>query len=201
MAMTQEKLNEALLEAAKAGDLLKAHGLIASGAQIDAPGEWKRRPLHWAASNGHLPVVEFLLQNNAQIDSVEWAGMQPLHFAAENGHVPVAACLLQRGAGIDRGDFSGRRPLHYAAWKGQFSMVKMLLEMGADPAARTNALKPEDGNTPSDFADRYPEIRQFLKEWMAPENAEQRAMAAAAKIMRAHWRRMARRLPQPGPRL
>jgi len=225
MAMTQEKLNEALLEAAEKGDLEKVCGFVAEGAPIDVIGFAGFQPLHVAAQNGCLSVVEFLLFQGAVIGSRNRkdGGMQALHYAAQEGHLSVVELLLSSGARIDSGDEVGVQALHYASSGGHLSVVESLFEKGARleapdksgarplhwAAMRGNlsvvefllkngadpAAKDRKKQTAFEFAKEYPEVRDVLKQWSDPEFREKRQAA----IIRAHWKRVARHARQPGP--
>jgi len=169
--MTQDKLNGALFDAVRGGDLEKVKELLASGAQVDARDDDGWQPLHYAARGGHLPVVKYLIEEQGvQVDAKSTYGSQPLHFAAWHGHLPVVKYLVgERGAQVDAKDGYGRQPLHHAADDGHLSVVKYLVgEQGAQVDAKKN-----DGKTPLDFAGRYPEIQKFLKEWPSTEKAEE----------------------------
>jgi len=61
----QEKLNKALLEAVKKGDLSKVQELVQEGADVNFKTRSGDTPLHIAASKGHLEILDFLLKNGA----------------------------------------------------------------------------------------------------------------------------------------
>src|SRR4029079_2040883 len=55
-------------------------------------------PLHYAATNGHLPVIELLLENHAYIDAESPNGTTPLMMAAHYGTPAAVKLLLDSGA-------------------------------------------------------------------------------------------------------
>lgn len=69
--------------------------LIARGADVNKPG-WT--PLHYAATNGHLPVLHLLLENHAYIDAASPNGTTPLMMAARYGSAASVSLLLEAGA-------------------------------------------------------------------------------------------------------
>lgn len=69
--------------------------LIELGADVNKPG-WT--PLHYAASNGHLPVMALLLDHHAYIDATSPNGTTPLMMAARYGSFATTKFLLEAGA-------------------------------------------------------------------------------------------------------
>jgi hypothetical protein len=74
-------------------DLVKR--LIERDADVNKPG-WT--PLHYAATNGHVPVIELLLENYAYIDAESPNGTTPLMMAAYYGTPAAVQVLLEAGA-------------------------------------------------------------------------------------------------------
>ena len=69
-------------------------GLMGRGGEVSAEGRAKRRPLHWAAINGHPSMVGLLLAQGADRPAQDGYERTPLHLAAWNGHVDVINVLL-----------------------------------------------------------------------------------------------------------
>ena len=61
--------------------------------ELEARGEYGYTPLHWAADNGHLPVVQYLCEQGADKEAMDDIGRTPLHMAAQRGHLPVVQYL------------------------------------------------------------------------------------------------------------
>ena len=130
-AMTQDELNEALLEAATSRHIKRIGALIKKGAQIDAADDMGRRPLHWAAWHADKEMAELLLASGAQICAVNNDGKQPLHEAVWRGHGEMAGFLIGKGAQICAADKEGRQPLHVAVRMGDKEMVALLIAKDA----------------------------------------------------------------------
>jgi hypothetical protein len=57
-----------------------------------------KRPLHWAAQEGHLAVVKVLVKAGAEVDAQNRFDRTPLYLAAWYGHFEVTYWLWRRGA-------------------------------------------------------------------------------------------------------
>ena len=84
-----------LMLAALKGQLELADQMVKKGADVNKPG-WT--PLHYAASNGHLPVISLLLENHAYIDAESPNGSTPLMMASMYGSLAAVKLLLDEGA-------------------------------------------------------------------------------------------------------
>ena len=84
-----------LMLAALAGDLEICQTLIQRDADVNKPG-WA--PLHYAATNSHIPVIQLLLGNHAYIDAASPNGSTPLMMAAMYGNASAVKLLLESGA-------------------------------------------------------------------------------------------------------
>lgn len=101
-------------------------------------------PLHYAAFQGHAPVVRRLMAAGARLEArVVSSGETPLHFAARHGHAQACLPLLElptsgaeassaEGLSLQRAD--GCTPLFLASYLGHLDVVRILLRSGADPA-------------------------------------------------------------------
>jgi len=112
--------------------------------------------LHYAAREGHLPIVQELLAAGADINSVTGGDHStPLLVAIINGHYDLAMFLLEQGADPDIRSEDGAGPLFATlnnrwapkalypqptAFKQQrtsyLELMEVLLEAGADPNVR-----------------------------------------------------------------
>jgi uncharacterized protein len=84
-----------LMLAALAGDLGICQTLIKRDADVNKPG-WA--PLHYAATNSHIPVIQLLLDHHAYIDAASPNGSTPLMMAAMYGNASAVKLLLESGA-------------------------------------------------------------------------------------------------------
>lgn len=95
------------------GDLGLVRRMVQRGAQVNKPG-WTA--LHYAATNGHLPVMKFLLDESAYIDAEAPSGATPLMMAAHYATPQAVKLLLDEGAdpllkdrrGLSAIDFANR---------------------------------------------------------------------------------------------
>lgn len=78
-------------------DVAEAERLRADGARIDACDGDGWTALHWAAAEGHVPVVRYLVGAGADLDVRDDDGCTPLWAAAFNGEYQAALQLLARG--------------------------------------------------------------------------------------------------------
>lgn len=84
-----------LMLAALHGYLELSARLIERDADVNKPG-WT--PLHYAATNSHVPVMQLLLDQHAYIDAGSPNGSTPLMMAAMYGSASAVKMLLEAGA-------------------------------------------------------------------------------------------------------
>ena len=89
-----------------------------------------RRPIHYAAKNGHLECIKVLLEYGADIHSEDIENETAITLAAFYGHTECVRYLLEQGANVNDRAVDGT-PLIYAAQCGNEECVRMLLERGA----------------------------------------------------------------------
>jgi len=139
---------QALMEAAFAGNLEEVRRLVLEGTRVDVIDEERRTPLMFAAFNGHAPVGEYLLDAGAEIDAKDSSGRTALMYAASGPFVETVGLLLKRGAEVNvQGTLEGFTPLMTAAAEGLTDVVRLLLGAGAD-----RDIKDVDGDTALSFA-------------------------------------------------
>lgn len=159
----------ALMRAARDGEVGEAGRVLFLGASVDqavrAAGPIRRtagllpgierpvrevgfRPLHFAAREGHEPVVRLLLDMEAEPGPAARNGETPLSLAVQGGHLAIARQLLRAGGDARGGEPpGGRTPLMTAAAEGDSLMIRLLLDFGADPRTRD-----AEGKTAADYA-------------------------------------------------
>jgi uncharacterized protein len=127
--------NNALLEAAKTGDLSEVQRLVESGAEVNCRGRNGITPLLQNASM-HLAVKEYLITQGADINYAGFSEGTVLMLAA--GAVDIVQRLIELGAEVNLAmPNRGETALHQAAQAGQTKTVLALLAAGANPNAFT----------------------------------------------------------------
>jgi hypothetical protein len=108
---------DALLRAARAGDLAGVRRALREGADVDAPGPSGRTALVAATTSGDAAVVEALLAAGAWPDARDRGDATPLDVAQRDGRADLVDLLRRhgaRGSGKSVGDLVCVRP-----WKGE----------------------------------------------------------------------------------
>jgi ankyrin repeat protein len=129
--------SEALVDAAKTGDLLKVRELVQSSPELAdtrlASGE---SPLMAALYRGHRDVVHELVERIGTVD---------IFAAAALGRLDDLRQALGRPGAVNDFTYDGWTPLHLAAFFGALDAAQLLIDAGADlQAVSRNALD----NTP-----------------------------------------------------
>ncbi|CAK9035500.1 unnamed protein product, partial [Durusdinium trenchii] len=145
----------ALARAAQQGDATEVQRLIEAGADVELQDQtrYRRRPLHYAAENGHVEVLERLLAARATVEAEDRDGYRPLHLAASKGRVEVLERLLAARATVEAEDRDGQRPLHLAASKGHVEVLERLLA-----AKATVDAEDKYGHRPLHFAAHWGQV-------------------------------------------
>jgi ankyrin repeat protein len=136
-------LSEAMLRAAKDGNISVVSLLIVKGAAVDVEGRQSETPMLLAAQNGHEDIVKYLVEHGATVDLKDFVHETPLSWAAKNGHEDIVKYLVEKRATVDLKGYLGKTPLSWATQNGHKDIVKYLVEKGA-----TVDLKDSLGKTP-----------------------------------------------------
>ncbi len=112
-----------LMLAALKGRLDLVEPMIKKGADVNKTG-WT--PLHYAASNGHLPVISLLLENHAYIDAESPNGTTPLMMASMYGSPEAVKLLLEEGADPLLKNQQGLTALQFAQNANRVDAVKLI---------------------------------------------------------------------------
>lgn len=133
-------MNQALLDAARSGDLAALETALADGATPDACDEAGETALMLAAQHGHTALVKRLIVAGVDVNAASPQGWTALARAAYNGetgrgYADVVEVLADAGANLDARIFFGITPLMLAAGGGDASVVELLINRGADVLA------------------------------------------------------------------
>jgi outer membrane protein assembly factor BamB len=94
--------NEALWEAARAGDTAGITAALAKGADVNATARYDVTPLIFAAGSGRLEAVKLLIARGANVNAQDtFYRARAAEMAISNGHTDVTLYLLQNGAQAD----------------------------------------------------------------------------------------------------
>ena len=118
---------EALIKAARAGNLKQVQALLKKGVDVDAKNKRGQTALMSASERGHVEVMKTLLDKGADFDAEDENGATALMLAAEEGCLEVVRLLLERGAFVNAKDKEyAWTALTRAACKGRSEVVKLL---------------------------------------------------------------------------
>jgi ankyrin repeat protein len=132
MTITQEKVNNRLLDAAMKGDNEKVLAALDAGAAIDALDYSGYTALMLAAGNGHTETCQLLLDKEADINVANKNGYTALMSAAYKNSPEICKMLLERGADVHALNDDGRTVLIQIARYGHTEICQLLLDNGAD---------------------------------------------------------------------
>jgi len=162
--MVTTDTTQAIIDAARAGDLQAVRGLLAGdGGLARASNDRGETPLIWsiyagagavteallaagaehtvftAAAAGATDALRHLLEDDAElVKAYSYDGWTPLHLAAFLGHTAAMHLLINEGAdlrALSRNE-NGNMPLHAACAGHRGEAAKLLVEWGADVNAR-----------------------------------------------------------------
>ena len=80
-------------------EAVKQH--LASGADVNAKGQFGTTPLREAAFEGHKEIAELLIANGADVNAKHGNGWTPLHDAAYEGQKEIVELLISEGAKVN----------------------------------------------------------------------------------------------------
>jgi len=103
--------------------------LLEKGANPNQPCSLENaRPLHLAASTGHLNIMALLLLYGAYSSAQDDEGDTPLHWAVRNGNVEATRLLLTSGANPCLVNEDGESSLELAENLGETALLQLFLE-------------------------------------------------------------------------
>jgi ankyrin repeat protein len=102
--------------------------LINCGADVNAPGMCRLRPLHYTAQNNNLKVAAHLIQRGANVNLATNGKITPVHRAICYGHLDMIRMLIKHGAITNTKTALYGTPLSCAIDKG-YTTIERLLRM------------------------------------------------------------------------
>ena len=133
-AVRSRAMAMALHHAAENGHIIRAHGLIAAGAALEARNEDGKTALMLAAEYNHTSIVRALLTAGADKEATDNEGNTALMLAAQRGETCSMQALLDAGADKNAADDTGTTVLHKAV--GYPNAIRILAAAGANLEAR-----------------------------------------------------------------
>jgi hypothetical protein len=125
----QERLNLALIEAAREGSSFKVERLLKTGADVNAkPGGVTA--LIVASAAGNLDVVKLLVEKGANLQ-MKFVDRTAFLWSVTNGHTDVASFLIGQGADVNEQDGKGKSAIRIAIAHGHIEIVDALRRAGA----------------------------------------------------------------------
>ena len=140
-----QELNEALVDAARYGEMNEVHDFLTRGARADA-GDG----LLYAAANGHEEIVQVLLEFGADVNKANVQGSTALHWACLNGHVSIVQLLIDKGGNASACNQAGRTPLDEAMHNNREECVKVIMESDAGGEDEEFEFEEVDGDDAGD---------------------------------------------------
>ena len=139
--------NEALWEAARAGDTARITAALAQGADVNARSRYDVTALIFAAGSGRLDAVKLLVSRGADVNAQDsFYRARAAEMALTNGHIDVTLFLLQSGAEAD-GSLAAavqfnNAALVNAAVAGKVTRQGLQAALGMATAMKREALAP-----------------------------------------------------------
>eukprot|EP00930_Biecheleria_cincta_P097052 TRINITY_DN8878_c0_g3_i4.p1 TRINITY_DN8878_c0_g3~~TRINITY_DN8878_c0_g3_i4.p1 ORF type:complete len:431 (-),score=87.69 TRINITY_DN8878_c0_g3_i4:124-1362(-) len=106
-------------------------------------GKYRKKPIHFAAEDGHAEKITLLLQAKADVNAKDQRCYTPMHSAACYGQTEALTLLAQATADVNAKDRLGSTPMHWAASEGKTEALTLLAQAKADVNAKNQC-----GRTP-----------------------------------------------------
>ena len=127
-------IDEALINAAKNGDVKEIKRLIADGADVAMRDPYHEGwALQFAADNGHVEVVKTLIEHGANVNADEESALKA---CVRNGDLELVQLLVESGANVHVGYGD---VLIDAADSRNLELVKYIVERGVSVSAQFDA--------------------------------------------------------------
>ena len=159
----QEKIDSAMQNAVKYGDIQILEFFLENGANVSAVDENGRQAIHLAAIILDFDVFEILLRYNASINARDADGNTPLILAvqgldhqilrkkrsSDRSRSDIIAEIIRNGGNVHAHNKWKRQAIHEAVLFDNIDVISILVKNGADVEA-----KDENGDTPLIHASR-----------------------------------------------
>ena len=122
-----KKAQDALLAAAKVGDVPLMRVQLQAGADVNARDGAQRTSLLNAVRGGHLPAVRALIELGANVDLRDLEGRTALMEAARRKEAMPALDLVAAGADVNLADKDGWTALMFAAKEGTLAAARAIV--------------------------------------------------------------------------
>ncbi|RCV41620.1 hypothetical protein SEVIR_9G150300v4 [Setaria viridis] len=123
-------LGEAILAAARKGEVRSVRRAADGGASVEGRDAHGWTPLMRAAFKGRADTVRDLIDRGADVDAADAEGYTALHCAAEAGRADVVDILLKNGANAKATTVKGRTAAEVAAAAGKSKVLRLLEKAG-----------------------------------------------------------------------
>ncbi|XP_059627944.1 protein VAPYRIN-like [Cornus florida] len=125
------KQGEAVLNAARRGELERLELLLERDASVSYSDQYGLTALHTAAIKGHKDAVMILVEFGSGLECQDVEGHTPLHLAVEGGSIETVEVLINRGANVNAKSKKGATPLYTARALGYDDITQLLIDRGA----------------------------------------------------------------------
>jgi uncharacterized protein len=122
-----KKAQDALIAAAKQGDVVQILAQLQAGADVNARDGSQRTALLNAVRGGQLPVVRTLIEAGANLDARDLEGRTALMEAARRRETMPTLDLVTAGADVNLTDRDGWTALMFAAKEGTLAAARAII--------------------------------------------------------------------------
>lgn len=122
---------EAVLHAARRGELELLESLLHKGATTNFCDQYGLTSLHVASLKGYKDAVMLLIEFGADLECEDAEGHTPLHLAVEGGSTETIEVLINRGANVNVKSKAGATPLYISKLMEYEDVTQLLLDKGA----------------------------------------------------------------------
>ncbi|KAM3320374.1 protein VAPYRIN [Capsicum chacoense] len=122
---------EAVLHAARRGDLQLLETLLEKGAATNFCDQYGLTALHMTAIKGNKDALMIVAEFGADLECQDGEGNTPLHMAVKGGCAQTVEVLLNRGANVNSRNKKGVTPLSISKFLGHEEITQLLIDEGA----------------------------------------------------------------------